>query len=136
MSVFSSILTKFSSSFYEIFFLRWITLSNLRKFTKSSFYNIIITCLFQISKKLHKNLLLYTQGEEKFAARDCLSPAMVRSSQVAARRLALWNCSNFKKVYTIFINSITISENYTTKKYSAFRLPSSLYNFCKYLRCT
>jgi hypothetical protein len=36
------------------------------------------------------------QGEAKFAARYYLSPAMVRTSQVAARRLALRNRSNFK----------------------------------------
>jgi hypothetical protein len=80
-----------------------ITLSNLRKFTKSFFYNNIITCLFQISKKVHKNLLLYTQSEAKFAARVCLSPAMLRSSQVAARLLARRNRSNFKKAYTFII---------------------------------
>ena len=77
-----------------------ITLSNLRKFTKSSVFNNIITCLFQISKIVHKNLLLYTQDEAKFAARDFLYPAMVRTSQVAARQLALRNRNNFKKVYT------------------------------------
>ncbi len=76
-----------------------IVLSNLRKFTKSSVFNNIITCLFQISKIVHKKLLLNTQDEAKFAARDCLSPAMVRTSQVAARLLALRNRSNFKKVY-------------------------------------
>ncbi len=49
---------------------------------------------------MQKNLLLYTKGGAKFVARYCLSPAIVRSSQVAARLLALWNRSNFKKVYT------------------------------------
>jgi hypothetical protein len=40
---------------------------------------------------MHKNLLLYTKGEAKFSGRYCLYPAMVRSSQVAARLLSLRN---------------------------------------------
>ena len=47
------------------------------------------------------------QGEAKFAARYYLSPAMVRTSQVAARLLALRNHSNLKKVYRLYFPKLS-----------------------------
>jgi len=66
-------------------------LSNLRKFIKSSVYNNIITCQFQISKKVHKNQLLYTLDEANLQQGTVYPPPWCALVKVAARHLALRN---------------------------------------------